>query len=260
MFAFLLAGRLGPVRHAVVVEPDDEPELWERLRVAVDAAGERPPDELYLVADVNAGVAEQSRLLGLLPGRRRMLLGLPLLAGLTVPRLRAVLANEFGHYSNLDTRLGGVVMRGRRAVLHTVGMFREGSTQLHQVIGAMYVRYAHMFLRASQSVARDQEFAADRLAAVPAERESRPRDPRVIDRRSMPVDPLTPARTGQPAASGTTACSPLQLAHPQHTTRQPDHVGPGRLPTLSSAAFPIAGRPRLFDVCGLYPVTPDPEQ
>ncbi|MQY34668.1 Protease HtpX [Streptomyces sp. RB17] len=172
MFAFLRAGRLGPVPQAVAVTPQDQPELWEQVRAAAQATGERPPDELYLVAQVNAGVAEQNRLSGLLPGRRRMLLGLPLLAGLTVPQLRAVLAHEFGHYANLDTRLGGVTMRGREAVLHTVEVFREGSTRLHYAIGALYVGYARMFLRASQTVARQQEFAADQVAARHAGRDA----------------------------------------------------------------------------------------
>lgn len=80
MLTFLRAGRLAPVPHGVAVKPEDQPELWEQVRAAAEATGERPPDELYLVADVNAEVAEQRRLLGLLPGRRRMLLGLPLLA------------------------------------------------------------------------------------------------------------------------------------------------------------------------------------
>ncbi|WP_406439953.1 M48 family metallopeptidase [Streptomyces sp. NBC_00631] len=172
MFAFLRAGRLGPVPHAVAVTPQDQPELWEHIRVAAEVTGQRLPDELYLVAEVNAGVTEQSRLLGLLPGRRRMLLGLPLLAGLTVPQLRAVLAHEFGHYANLDTRLGGVTMRGREAVVHTVEAFQEGSTRLHYVIGSLYIGYARMFLRTSQSVARHQEFAADRMAARYAGRDT----------------------------------------------------------------------------------------
>jgi Zn-dependent protease with chaperone function len=165
MFAFLRAGRLGPVPDAVAVTPDDQPELWEQIRSAAEVTRQRPPDELYLVAEVNAGVAEQSRLLGLLQGRRRMFLGLPLLAGLTVPQLRAVLAHEFGHYGNLDTRLGGVTMRGREALLHTVEAFQEGSTRLHYAIGALYVGYARMFLRTTQSVARHQELVADQMAA-----------------------------------------------------------------------------------------------
>ncbi|MHB9847653.1 M48 family metallopeptidase [Streptomyces krungchingensis] len=172
MFVFLRAGRLGPVPHAVAVTSQDQPELWEQVRAAAKEIGERPPDELYLVAEVNAGVAEQSRLLGLLPGRRRMLLGLPLLAGLTVPQLRAVFAHEFGHYANLDTRLGGVTMRGRTAVLHTVDVFSQGSTPLHHTIGALYLGYARMFLRTSQSVARHQELAADQVAARHAGRDA----------------------------------------------------------------------------------------
>ncbi len=182
MVAFLRAGRLGPVPAAVAVTPQEQPELWEQVRAAAEVAGERPPDELYLVADVNAGVAEQSRLLGLLPGRRRMLLGLPLLAGMTVPRLRAVLAHEFGHYGNLDTRLGGLTLRGRKAVLHTVEVFRGGSTRLHYAVGALYVGYARMFLRTSQSVARQQELAADQVAARHAGR-----DATVAALRALPV-------------------------------------------------------------------------
>jgi Zn-dependent protease with chaperone function len=172
MFSFLQAGRLGPVPDAVAVTPQDQPELWEQVRAAARATGEPAPDELYLVAEVNAAVAERSRLLGLLPGRRRMLLGLPLLAGLTVPRLRAVLAHEFGHYANLDTRLGGVTMRGRQAVLHTVKVFSLGTTRLHYVLGSLYVAYARMFLRTSQSMARHQELAADQVAARHAGRDT----------------------------------------------------------------------------------------
>ncbi|OQR65789.1 hypothetical protein B6E66_01540 [Streptomyces maremycinicus] len=173
MFVFVRAGRLGPVPHAVAITAQDQPELWEQVWAAAEVMGERPPEEVHLVADVNAGVAEQSRLLGLLSGRRRMVLGVPLLAGLTVPRLRAVLAHEFGHYANLDTRrLGAVTMRGRNAVLHTVEAFRDGTTRLHVVIGSLYVGYARMFLRASQSVARQQELAADQMAARHAGRDA----------------------------------------------------------------------------------------
>ncbi|MFJ2235058.1 M48 family metalloprotease [Streptomyces sp. NPDC087859] len=188
LFTFLRAGRLGPVPEGVAVTPEDQPGLWEQVRAAAEVTRQRPPDELYLVAEVNAGVSEHSRMLGLLHGRRRMYLGLPLLAGLTVPQLRAVLAHEFGHYGNLDTRLGGVTMRGRAALLQTVESFQEGSTTLHQAIGALYVGYARMYLRTTQSVARHQELAADRMAARHAGR-----DTTVAALRALPV--LTGAHT-----------------------------------------------------------------
>lgn len=171
MLAFLKTGRLQPERHALAVDPDEQPELWGLVRAAAEATGERPPDELYLEARVNAAVAEQSRLLGLLPGRRRMYIGLPLLVGTTVPQLRAVLAHEFGHYAHLDARLGGVVMRGRAAVLHTVDVFGRNDTWFHRAVGMLYVNYAHLFLRTSQAMGREQELAADRTAARHAGRD-----------------------------------------------------------------------------------------
>ncbi|MFD7451827.1 M48 family metalloprotease [Kitasatospora sp. NPDC059827] len=172
MVTSLRAGRLGPVPEAVALTPQEQPELWEEVRAAARAAGERTPEELFLVEEVNASVAERSHLLGLLPGRRRMSLGLPLLAGLSVPQLRAVLAHEFGHFGHGDTRLGGLTMRGRAAVVHTVRAFETGGTWLHHPVGRLYAAYARMFLRASQSAARQQELVADQVAARHAGREA----------------------------------------------------------------------------------------
>ncbi|MEU6573279.1 M48 family metallopeptidase [Streptomyces sp. NPDC046805] len=172
MVAFLRAGRrlLGPDGHPAA--PEEQPALWAEVRKAAETAGTRAPDELFLDADVNAAVAEQARLLGLRPGRRRLYLGVPLLAGLTVPELRAVLAHEFGHFGNHDTRLAGVVMRGRVAVLHTVDAFRVHSSGAHVAIGNLYVRYARFLLSATRSVGRRQELAADELSARHAGRDT----------------------------------------------------------------------------------------
>jgi len=54
------------------------------------------PKEVYLIADVNASVAQRGGILGV--GSRRVVgLGLPLTRILSVAQLRAVLAHEFGH-------------------------------------------------------------------------------------------------------------------------------------------------------------------
>ncbi|MBY8877165.1 M48 family metallopeptidase [Actinacidiphila acidipaludis] len=146
-----------------------QPELWAEVGEAARLAGTRAPDRVVLIGDVNAAVAERTRLLGLVPGRRSLYLGVPLLTGLTVPRLRAVLAHEFGHYGHRDTRLAGITMRGRVAMTHTIESFRAGAadgSRGHAFLGNLYVRYARFYLRASQSVARRQELAADRAAAL----------------------------------------------------------------------------------------------
>jgi hypothetical protein len=103
----------------------DEPELWRTVRELAAEVGTRAPSRIVLTADVNAAVAEDARLLGLLPGPRRLYLGVPLMQGLSEAQLRAVLAHELGHYSNSDTRLAALTVRGRAQVLRTITHFEE---------------------------------------------------------------------------------------------------------------------------------------
>jgi heat shock protein HtpX len=76
------------------------------------------PKEVYLIAEVNAWVAQRGGILGV--GSRRVVgLGLPLMRILSVAQLRAVLAHEFGHYYGGDTRLGPLVYSMRSAIGRT---------------------------------------------------------------------------------------------------------------------------------------------
>lgn len=176
----------------------DEPELWRTVRELADEVGTAAPSRIVLTADVNAAVAENARLLGLLPGPRRLYLGVPLLQGLSQAQLRAVLAHELGHYSNSDTRLSALTVRGRAQVLRTIRHFeqradrtaaREQARQekkntkaeakgkqakevdtghagiTYRAMAKIYVGYAKLYFRATLSVSRRQEYAADAAAA-----------------------------------------------------------------------------------------------
>ncbi|MFI9201542.1 M48 family metalloprotease [Streptomyces sp. NPDC053048] len=182
-----------------------QPELWAAVRRVAAAAGTRAPDEILLTGSVNAGVSENARMLGLLPGRRRLYIGAPLLAGLTEAQLLAVLGHEFGHYGNADTRLAAVTLRGRHAVDRTVRSFTEradakvekerakqqkradkalakgrqpkavdttGAGFGHRQMARLFLAYSRFFLRSTQSVARQQELAADRVAVRIAGRDA----------------------------------------------------------------------------------------
>src|SRR5215213_8522009 len=45
-----------------------EPDLWALVRQAAAGAGTRSPEEIRLIVDANAGVTEDSRFLGMVPG------------------------------------------------------------------------------------------------------------------------------------------------------------------------------------------------
>jgi Zn-dependent protease with chaperone function len=140
--------------------PANHPKLFAMIRGVASATKQAPPDEVYLVSDVNAWVGQRGGIAGA-GGHRVMGLGLPLLQTLTVSELRAVLAHEFGHYHGGDTRLGRFVYQTRAAIGRTLGnLGAHGS-----ILQLPFLWYGRLFLRVSHAVSRRQELAADRLAA-----------------------------------------------------------------------------------------------
>ncbi|UQI45608.1 M48 family metalloprotease [Streptomyces sp. HU2014] len=203
--AFALGASSGDEREALPVTEAGQPELWGTVRWLAERSGTRPPDEILLTGEVNAAVSEDARLLGLLPGRRRLYLGVPLLSGLSEPQLHSVIAHELGHYGNADTRLAGITRRGRDCVLRTVAAFQEqerkrigkersrqekadakrlrkgrkakgvdtGRTGLrYRLMARPFQAYARFYLRVTSGVGRQQELAADRMAVRVAGRDA----------------------------------------------------------------------------------------
>lgn len=142
----------------------DAPELWAQVTELSAAAGTRGPDQIRLVSDARVAVSEDSRLLGLIGGPRRMYLGVPCLQGLSVTQLRAVLAHEFGHYSSAHTRLGPFAHRAYQAVMDVMRQLRgPDSHWLLRIYGQVLWVYAAAYHTVSMAISRSQELEADRL-------------------------------------------------------------------------------------------------
>ena len=144
-----------------------EPELWRLVDEVAAGLGTRPPDELRLIDDVNAFVTQDARLLGLVPGRRTMAVGMALLHTLNVDELRAVLAHEFGHFTGGDTRLGPLTYRATATVRRAVQHLGPKS-----ILGRLFGLYAVLVYRTSLAVRRRQEVSADVAAASRVGRET----------------------------------------------------------------------------------------
>jgi Zn-dependent protease with chaperone function len=162
---FVVGRRQDAGQPGVAVTPRDEPELWRTVAELAARVRTRMPDEIRLVPEVNAAVSEDTRFLGLIPGRRHMYVGVPLMLTLDAGELRAVLCHELGHYGGAHTRLGGVTYRGRTALIRTIERLHG-----HAVIRAVFTAYATVYLRVSQAVSRRQELEADAAAVAVAGR------------------------------------------------------------------------------------------
>ena len=155
------------------LEAARHPRLFAEIGRLAGSLNEPPPQQVYLIPDVNAFVGEPPG-----AGGRIMGLGLPLLQILTVSRFRAVLAHEFGHYYSGDTRLGPWVYKARTAMVRTLlGLGRPNpalrvvtrflmARMAHYVVTHILVAYWKLFLRITQRVSRRQELRADELACA----------------------------------------------------------------------------------------------
>lgn len=166
--AFIAVLRAKPAPpDGLAVSEADAPQLWAEARDIAARVGTRPPDEIRLVAEVNAAVSEQAGMLGLRPGRRYLYIGAPLLMGMDVGMLRAVLAHEFGHYSGHDTRLGGLTYLGYDTMAGTIGRLGR-----RNVLGWLFRGYFWLYRLVSLAVRRRQESDADQAMVRVAGRDT----------------------------------------------------------------------------------------
>ena len=144
-----------------VMKASEHPKLFAAIREVAHKTGQAMPRDVYLVADVNAFVAQRGGIMGFF-SHRVMGLGLPLLSLLSVAELRAVLAHEFGHYYGGDTQLGPWIYKTRSAMGRTiVSLAHSGST----IVRKPFEWYGNFFLKVTHSISRAQELSADALAA-----------------------------------------------------------------------------------------------
>jgi heat shock protein HtpX len=120
------------------------PQIFAEIDEIASALNEPLPQEIYLIGQVNAFVADRGGVMGF-GSRRIMGLGLPLLSILTVSQFRAVLAHEFAHYYGGDTSLGPWVYKTKMAVVRTFQNIGSlGQFARIAILRAMYMVVANL--------------------------------------------------------------------------------------------------------------------
>lgn len=140
---------------------EELPALHALVRRVAERVGVAPPQEVRLGPRLNASIAGERRWLR----RRRILeLGLPMFAVLEEAELASVVAHELAHERGGDVALGAWVHRTRVPLASALDALDGSAFWLDLPFRA----YAWLFLRASASVSRAQERAADATAAAVA--------------------------------------------------------------------------------------------
>lgn len=138
------------------IDEKDQPRLFALIREVAQQMGQPMPDEVYLIPDVNAFVANRGGFLGL-GGKRVMGVGLGLLAVDNVSQVKATLAHEFGHFVGGDAKLGGLTYATRSAMIRML----ENLASQGSVLVKPFEWLFKLYLRITQAISRQQELIAD---------------------------------------------------------------------------------------------------
>lgn len=96
--------------NAKEIKKDECPLLFELIEEVASKTGNRPPKHVYLSTDVNACVFFNSSFWSIFfPVRKSLKIGLGLLPGISQEEFKAVLAHEFGHFSQKSMKIGSVI-------------------------------------------------------------------------------------------------------------------------------------------------------
>ncbi len=94
----------------VEIKESDEPELFQLIKEIVSEVGTKFPKKVYLSHDVNAAVFYNSSFWSMIfPVRKNLLIGMGLINTVSIVELKAILAHEFGHFSQRTMKVGSYV-------------------------------------------------------------------------------------------------------------------------------------------------------
>lgn len=166
---------------------EDYPELFEFIRQLTVQTCTPFPKRIYLTADVNACVFYDSSFLSLFfPVKKNLLIGLGFINCVNKSEFKAVLAHEFGHFSQHSMRLGSYVFNVNKIIYNmlfdnedyarTIDKWAEASAffAFFARLTIKIVEFIQFVLRkvyvvvnkANLSLSRQMEHHADTVAAV----------------------------------------------------------------------------------------------
>lgn len=119
LMKFLFSSKKFDRSHLVEIQRADHPELFGMIDEIVQKVGTNFPKKVYLSADVNASVFYDSNFWSMfLPIKKNLQIGLGLVNTLTKSELKAVLAHEFGHFSQKSMKVGSYVYHVNQVIFN----------------------------------------------------------------------------------------------------------------------------------------------
>ena len=146
----------------------EAPDLWKMVREVAATLQTRPVDEIRITHGADLAVYERGGFRAKMSdsAERILILGAAVLNDFDQNAFRAVLAHEYGHFSNRDTAGGDIAFRVNMDIMRVAESMAKGGTATFYNLGFQFLRLFHfLFRRITHGATRLQEILADRVAA-----------------------------------------------------------------------------------------------
>lgn len=186
LFKFLFKQHKVDRSHLVEISELEEPKLFSFIREIVDEVQTDFPKRVYLSSDVNACVFYDSNFWSMIfPIRKNLQIGLGLVNTISEQEFKAILAHEFGHFSQRSMKVGSYVYNVNHVIFNMLydnesfdSMIQKWanisgyfsifvSIAVKMIQGIQWVlRKMYAFINISyMALSREMEFHADEIAA-----------------------------------------------------------------------------------------------
>lgn len=172
--------------HLYEIKQEDEPALFRLINDIVEEVGTHFPKKVYLSSDVNAAVFYDSSFWSMiLPVKKNLQIGIGMVNSVTSAELKAILAHEFGHFSQRTMKVGSYVYNVNHVIFNMLydndsyGKIVQkwasitGYFSIFTIIAVRIIAFVQWILKKLYAIvnkrymglSREMEFHADEIAA-----------------------------------------------------------------------------------------------
>lgn len=172
--------------HLIEIKREEEPKLFKLIDEIVEEVKTKFPKKVFLSAEVNAGVFYNSSFWSMFfPVRKNLQIGLGLVNTVTDMELKAILAHEFGHFSQKTLKVGSYVYNVNQVIFNMIfenESYEKALSSWASLSSITYIfaRFTNFIIIGIQNIlkelyevvnksylglSREMEFHADEIAA-----------------------------------------------------------------------------------------------
>ena len=172
--------------HLTEIKEAEQPELFKLLHEIVNEVHTQFPKKVYLSSEVNASVFYDSTFWSMFfPVRKNLQIGVGLMNAITIVELKAILAHEFGHFSQRSMKVGSYVYNVNKVIYNMLydnesygvilnkwgnlssyfSLFSGGAIYVIKGIQWVLMKVYNVLNLNYMALSREMEFHADAVAA-----------------------------------------------------------------------------------------------